>query len=103
MKSLDKIIKEALSANKCKIGTRDVMKSLKGSKLIVLSISVPTAIKSRIVNEASAASTPYIIFNGSSLSLGRVCNKPFRVSAISLKMGDTNEIQSILSARQSNE
>ena len=27
-----KIIKEALSANKCKIGTRDVLKSLKGSK-----------------------------------------------------------------------
>jgi large subunit ribosomal protein L30e len=96
MKSLEKIIKEALSANKCKIGTRDVLKSLKGSKLIILSRSVPSTIKSKIVIDASAASIPYIIYDGSSLSLGRLCNKPFRVSAISLKIGDVNDIQSIL-------
>ena len=96
MKSLEKIIKEALSANKCKIGTRDVLKSLKGSKLIILSRSVPSTIKSKIVSDASAASIPYIIYDGNSLSLGRLCNKPFRVSAISLKIGDVNDIQSIL-------
>jgi large subunit ribosomal protein L30e len=96
MKSLEKIIKEALSANKCKIGTRDVLKSLKGSKLIILSRSVPSTIKSKIVSDASAASIPYSIYDGSSLSLGRLCNKPFRVSAISLKIGDVNDIQSIL-------
>jgi large subunit ribosomal protein L30e len=102
MKSLDKIIKEALSAKKCKIGTKDVLKSLKGSKLIILSLSVPSTIRSRIMNEASATSTPYIIYNGSSLSLGRICNKPFRISAISLKTGDVNEIKEILNAYQSN-
>jgi large subunit ribosomal protein L30e len=96
MKSLEKIIKEALDANRCKIGTRDVLKSLKGSKLIVLSRSVPSTIKSKIVSDASAASIPYIIYEGSSVSLGRICNKPFRVSAISLKIGDVNDIQTIL-------
>lgn len=96
MKSLEKIIKEALDANKCKIGTRGVLKSLKGSKLIVLSRSVPSTIKSKIVSDASAASIPYIIYEGSSVSLGRLCNKPFRVSAISLKIGDANDIQTIL-------
>jgi large subunit ribosomal protein L30e len=102
MKSLDKIIKEALSANKCKIGTRDVLKSLKGSKLIILSRSVPSTIKSKIVSDASAASIPYIIYDGSSLSLGRVCNKPFRVSAISLRIGDVNDIQSIVNPNHGN-
>jgi large subunit ribosomal protein L30e len=96
MKSLEKIIKEALDANKCKIGTRDVLKSLKGSKLIVLSQSIPSTIKSKIVSDASAASIPYMIYEGSSVSLGRICNKPFRVSAISLKIGDVNDIQTIL-------
>jgi large subunit ribosomal protein L30e len=103
MKSLDKIIREALSANKCKIGTRDVLKSLKGSKLIILTRSVPSTIKSKIVSEASAASIPYIYitYDGSSISFGRKCNKPFRVSAISLKIGDIDDIQSILNANQS--
>jgi large subunit ribosomal protein L30e len=100
MKSLDKIIREALSANKCKIGTRDVLKSLKGSKLIILTRSVPSTIKSKIVSEASAASIPYITYDGSSISFGRKCNKPFRVSAISLKIGDVDDIQSILNANQ---
>ena len=102
MKSLDKIIKEALSANKCKIGTRDVLKSLKGSKLIILTSSVPATIKSKIVSEASAASIPYITYAGSSISLGRKCNKPFRVSAVSLKIGDVEDIQGVLNANQRN-
>jgi ribosomal protein L30E len=40
MKNLEKTIKEAITSNKCKIGTRQVMGSIKGSKLIVLSNSL---------------------------------------------------------------
>jgi len=72
MRNLEKIIKDALDAKKCKFGAREVMHSTKGSRLIVLTKSVSEAMKSKI------------------------CNRPFRVSAIALKIGDDDEIRNIL-------
>ena len=96
MKNLEKTIKEAINSNKCKIGTRQVMGSIKGSKLIVLSNSLMPKNKSKILEEAKSAQVPTLHFDGNSVQLGRLCNKPFRISALSLKIGKENEIQEIL-------
>jgi large subunit ribosomal protein L30e len=96
MKNLEKTIKEAISSNKCKIGTREVMGSIKGSKLLVLSDSLMDTDKSKILEEAKAAQVPTLQYNGNSVQLGRLCNKTFRISAISLKIGNDNEIQELL-------
>ena len=96
MKNLDKTIKEAISSNKCKIGTREVLGSIKGSKLIVLSDSLMDMDRSKILDEAKAAQVPTLPYNGNSIQLGRLCNKTFRISAISLKIGKDNEIQELL-------
>ena len=96
MKNLEKTIKEAISSNKCKIGTREVMGSIKGSKLIVLSDSLMDMDRSKILEEANAAQVPTLHYTGNSVQLGRLCNKTFRISAISLKIGKDNEIQELL-------
>jgi large subunit ribosomal protein L30e len=96
MKNLEKTIKEAISSNKCKIGTREVMGSIKGSKLIILSDSLVEIDRSKILEEAKAAQVPTLPYNGNSVQLGRLCNKAFRISAISLKIGKDNEIQELL-------
>jgi large subunit ribosomal protein L30e len=96
MKNLEKIIKDAISSNKCKIGTRQVMASIKGSKLIVLSNSLMPRSKSIILEEAKSAQVPTLPYDGNSVQLGRLCNKPFRISALSLKIGKDNEIQELL-------
>ena len=96
MKNLEKIIKEAISSNKCKIGTRQVMGSIKGSKLIVLSDSLMPSNKSRILDEATSMKIPTLLYDGNSVQLGRLCNKPFRISALSSKVGKDNEIQEML-------
>jgi len=96
MKNLEKRIKEAISSNKCKIGTRQVMGSIKGSKLIVLSNSLMPGNKSKILEEAKSAQVPTLQYEGNSVQLGRLCNKSFRISALSLKIGKDNEIQDIL-------
>lgn len=96
MRNLEKIVKDSMTANKCKFGSKEVLGSIKGSKLIILSNSVsPTAIP-RIINEANANTVPILEYEGNSVALGRICNKPFRVSAISLKTGDEEEIQHII-------
>ena len=96
MKNLEKRIKEGISSNKCKIGTRQVMGSIKGSKLIVLSNSLMPGNKSKILEEAKSAQVPTLQYDGNSVQLGRLCNKPYRISALSLKIGKDNEIQDIL-------
>ena len=96
MKNLEKIIKEAITSNRCKIGTRQVMGSIKGSKLIVLSDSLMQSNKSKILDEAKSMKIPTLLYDGNSVQLGRLCNKPFRISALSSKVGNDNEIQEIL-------
>lgn len=96
MKNLEKTIKDAISSNKCKIGTREVMGSIKGSKLIVLSDSLIPADKSKILEEARNAQVPTLPFNGNSVKLGKLCNKPFRISTLSLRVGKDDEIQQLI-------
>ena len=96
MKNLEKTIKEAISSNKCKIGTREVMGSIKGSKLIVLSDSLMDMDRSKLLEDAKAAQVPTLLYNGNSVQLGRLCNKTIRISAISLKIGKDKEIQELL-------
>ena len=96
MKNLEKIIKEAITSNRCKIGTRQVMGSIKGSKLIVLSDSLMQSNKSKILDEAKSMKIPTLLYDGNSVQLGRLCNKPFRISALSSKVGNDNEIQETL-------
>ena len=96
MKNLEKTIKDAISSNKCKIGTRQVMGSIKGSKLIVLADSLIPGDKSKILEDAKNAQVPILPFNGNSVKLGKLCNKPFRISALSLRIGNDDEIQQLV-------
>jgi large subunit ribosomal protein L30e len=96
MKNLEKTIKEGISTNKCKIGTKQVMRSIKGSKLIVLSNSLMERNKSKILEEATSSQVPTLLYDGNSIQLGKLCNKPFRISALSLKIGKENEIEELL-------
>ena len=96
MKNLEKTIKDAISSNKCKIGTRQVMGSIKGSKLIVLSDSLIPGDKSKILEDAKNAQVPILPLNGNSVKLGKLCNKPFRISALSLRIGNDDEIQQLV-------
>ena len=52
--------------------------------------------KSKIIEQAQATEVPIFDYNGNSLQLGKLCNRPFRVSAIALKIGDDDEIRNIL-------
>ena len=97
MRTLDKVIKAAVSSDKYKSGTKEVLQSVKGSKLIILSKSVAAADRSKIEEQAKGASVAVYDYPGTSVQLGKMCNKPFRISAIAIKSGSAEEISSILS------
>ena len=94
-KVLAKVIKDAISNKKCKIGRKEVLHS-KSSKLIVCSNSLPADIKKKIEETAGSARIPIYNFNDTSVQLGRLCNKPFRISVISIDTTNDSDISAVL-------
>ena len=97
MKSIEKFVKDAISSKKYKIGTREVMSSIKGSKLVIVSNSVPQDSVDKIAKDSNDFGVPLLKYGGTSMQLGRLCNKQFKVSAISIKVGSDEDITKIVS------
>jgi large subunit ribosomal protein L30e len=103
-KLLEKIIKEAMEDNKCSLGTKEVVTSMKTCKLVILSDSVPKNMLQKIHETAKTSKVPTMNFKGSSVVLGRLCGTQFRISALSLKSLSDVNLKSILKeAEQENQ
>ena len=96
VKKIEKITREAISSKKYRAGTREVLKSIKGTKLLIISESIAQKLKEKQEKQASSSNIPKYHFRGSSLQLARLCGVPYRVSAISLKTGNIEDINDVL-------
>ena len=97
VKTLEKIVKNAITDNKYKSGTKEVLHSMRGSKLIVMSTSVALKDRLKLEEEAKTSNIPIYWFQGNSVQLGKLCNKPFRINILSLKSGSDEDINSLIS------
>ena len=95
-KLLEKTLKTGIKENKCTIGTKQVLGSLKNSKTIVISESVQKNILNKIKLDAKKIKIPMVQFKGTSVALGKLCGLPFRVSIVSLNSISDSTIKSIL-------
>lgn len=98
---MEKVVKDAVESKKYKSGFRETLASVKGSKLLIISNSVATAERTSLQDQAKAAGVPVYEFQGNSVQLGKMCNRPYRVSAIAIKSGTTEEIDAIMSGKDS--
>jgi large subunit ribosomal protein L30e len=99
MKALEKVIKEAVAADKYKSGIKEVLESVKGSKLIIVSESIDSADRAKLEDQAKTANVAVYEYAGTSVQLGKMCNKSFRITAIALKSGTAAEIDTIMSEK----
>jgi large subunit ribosomal protein L30e len=53
-------------------------------------------LKDKLENLASTSKVPIYHFRGNSVQLARLCGAPYKISAISLKTGNFEDINSIL-------
>jgi len=90
-KMFQKTMKAIVKNGKYEIGLKESMKSLKNAKLLVYSDNLSELTISKIEKSCKKSSVPTIAYSGSSMTLGHICGKPFKVSSISVKStGDTN-------------
>ncbi len=95
-KILEKSLRDALKEDKLTMGTKQVLNSIKNSKLIILSQSIKKEMFEKIESDAKKEKIPLVNFQGTSVALGRLCGLQFRISTISFTSIDDANIKSIL-------
>ena len=79
VKTLEKVVKNAITENKYKSGAKEVLQSMKGSKLVIMSKSLGLDDRLKLEKQANSFKIPIYRFDGNSVQLGKLCNKPFRI------------------------
>ena len=95
-KILEKTLKDALKAEECTLGTKQVLNSISKSKLIVLSKSVPEKTYKKIEEDAKKSKITTLKFDDTSVNLGKLCGLQFRISAVSPPKISESDIKSLL-------
>ncbi len=95
-KILEKSLRDARKEDKLTMGAKQVLSSIKNSKLIVLSQSIQKEMVEQIESDAKKEKIPLVNFQGTSVALGRLCGLQFRISTISFTFIDDASIKSIL-------
>ncbi|MGY5140737.1 MAG: ribosomal L7Ae/L30e/S12e/Gadd45 family protein [Candidatus Nitrosopumilus sp. Bin_571-38] len=95
-KILEKSLRDARKEDQLTMGTKQVLTSLKNSKLIVLSQSIKKEMFEKIESDAKKEKIPLVNFQGTSVALGRLCGLQFRITTISFTSLDDASIKSIL-------
>ncbi len=85
---LARVLKEAMKTGKYTIGTKEVISDLKSSKMVVAAstISSKDSDEGGLVKEAERNKVPIVRIDKSSAQLGKMIGRPFRVSAIALRV-----------------
>lgn len=95
-KILEKALKDSIKENKVTMGSKQVLSSVKNSKLVVLSKSVNDEISKQIQENAKKDKVPFVNFQGTSVALGKLCGLQYRISSLSFtSLSDTN-VKSII-------
>lgn len=102
-KILEKALKDALKEDKLTMGAKQVLNSVKNSKLIVLSQSVEKEMFEKIESDAKKEKIPFVNFQGTSVALGRLCGLQFRISTLSFTSITDANIKSILKDTENEE
>lgn len=82
---LEKALTEVAKTGKYILGSKEVLKSLNSSKLVVYSGSRDLPHIERIVGACTQHSIPVVAYDGSTEELGRLLGKKYSVSVVSVR------------------
>ncbi len=95
-KLLQKVLKSVVKNGKYTLGFKEATKSLKSVKMLIYANSLDDDITSKIETLCKSSSVRAIAYPGSSVALGRLCSRPFKVSVISVRSAGDVDITSLI-------
>lgn len=95
-RELGQILSKVVKTGKCVLGLREVLKSVRGSKIVIYSTKMPQDKIKQLIEACRAANVPTFAYDGTSFELGTLCGKRFRVSALAIKAAGDSDITPLL-------
>jgi large subunit ribosomal protein L30e len=93
MIDVNKAILAVVKTGKVSFGANAALQNAKTgkAKMIILAANCPKSIKDEIEYNCNLSKVPVMMFKGASIDLATVCNKPFVISALSIReTGDSD-------------
>ncbi len=94
-KTLEQYLTKVSKKGKLVFGTKEVLDELKGSKAVVVSKAFSRKDHQKLQRDCKKMSISILEYDGSSIELGKIVGKDFRISILSVKSTggvETNEI-----------
>jgi ribosomal protein L30E len=82
---LQKVLKEAMKAKKYTIGAKEAIASMKGSKAVVITRSLPQPVGAKLRAEADKHKVAVVETGLTSAELAKLMGRPHRVAALGLR------------------
>jgi large subunit ribosomal protein L30e len=98
MIDLNKAIASVVKTGKVSFGTNAALQNAKTgkAKMILLAANCPQDIKEQIEYNCKLSNVPVMMFKGASMDLATVCNKPFVISALSIRETGDSDILKVI-------
>ncbi len=93
---LSKVLKDAMKGGKTAVGAKESVASMKGSKAILLTRSVPAGLGAKLREEAKKHGVPIVELPHSSAELARMIGRPYKVSAMALRSVSEADINQLM-------
>jgi large subunit ribosomal protein L30e len=102
MVDVNKQIRMAVKTGKVGFGSKDAIASTGSAraKLIILAKNCRDTDREDIMHSAKQSEIPIYVFQGSSLDLGAVCEKPFPISAIVVREAGDSEVLKLVAEKK---
>jgi large subunit ribosomal protein L30e len=100
MIDVNKAIATTVKTGKILFGTNNAIKNAKTRriKLIIVASNCPQKIREDIEYYCKLSNIPVTIYKGTSIDLGAVCGKPFKVSALTIREPGDSDILKLAEA-----
>ena len=93
---LSKVVKEAMKAGKTAIGAKESIASVKGSKGVLITRSIPHDLGEKLREEAKKNGVPVVELTQTSAELARLVGKPYKVSAMALRNVSDTDVKQLI-------
>jgi large subunit ribosomal protein L30e len=98
-KAVASVVKTAMKSGKVVLGERASLRTLKSSKLVVVSESLRSDELEMVSGSCKEADVPLVVFKGSAVALGAAAGRSFPVKILSIKSAGDADLGKLLSAR----
>ncbi|MDE1853756.1 MAG: ribosomal L7Ae/L30e/S12e/Gadd45 family protein [Thaumarchaeota archaeon] len=93
---LAKVLKDAMKGGKSTIGAKESVAAMKGSKAVLCTTSIPSGLGAKLREEAKKLEVPVIELTQSSVQLGRMVGRPYKVSAMALRGVSDSDVKLLM-------